>query len=114
MSVRVDARHAIDGLSRLASALPQAGATARRVSADSGVHGAKAKVHVITGRLRDSIRVMRETPDTTSFGSDLHYAATEEFRVGGTRGDHSYMRPEYNRLQTYYPEQFIMQLRRVF
>ena len=115
MSFKVDARVPIAGLKKIAQALPTISMAARRKSADSGVQGAQAKVHKISRDIERSIRVFRETQDITSFGSDMSYAAIEEFRVGGKRGtDHAYMRPEYNRLQTYYPEQFILQLRRVF
>jgi len=58
---------------------------------------AKGHVHVITGRLRDSIGEVRvvKTPNRTEVqvGSTVPYAAKEEFRVGGKYpGPHSYMR----------------------
>jgi hypothetical protein len=109
MSFRVDARQPIEGLTRLAQALPQIGMTSKKMAAQSGVDGARRRVHVITGRLRNSIRIISETQEMTRFGSDIPYAGQEEFRPG-----HSYLMPEYNRLQTFWPEQFIMQLRRVF
>jgi hypothetical protein len=109
VSFRVDARQAIDGLSRLAGAIPQVSQTTKRAAAQSAIDGARSKVHVITGRLRGSIRIISDTPEMTRFGSDLFYAGMEEFRPG-----HSYIMPEYNRLQTLWPEMFIAGLRRAF
>jgi hypothetical protein len=109
MSFRVDARQAIDGLSRIAQAIPQVNTTTKRAAAQSGVDGARSKVHIITGRLRGSIRIISDTPEMTRFGSDLFYAGIEEFRPG-----HSYLMPEYNRLQTLWPEMFMAGLRRAF
>ena len=94
--------------------LPSAGKASQKTSANAGITGAKNKVHKISRNLENSIRVLGETPESISFGSNLSYAAREEFRVGGRQGDHAYMRPQYNYLQTFYPEQFIIQLRRIF
>jgi hypothetical protein len=109
MSFRVDAKQAIDGLSRIASAIPKASQSSRKISAEQAINAAKQKVHVITGRLRGSLRIISETQNTTRFGSDLFYAGIEEFRPG-----HSYIMPEYNRLQTYWPEAFLVELRTAF
>jgi len=109
MSIRIDANQAIAGLSNIANSIPQVGATTRRAAAQSGVDGAKGRVHVITGRLRNSIRIISETQETTRFGSDVYYAGFEEFRPG-----HSYIMAEYNRLQTAWPEMFMAGLRRFF
>lgn len=109
MSVRVDATRAIDGLSKLVNGIPKASATSRRVAAESGVNGAKQRVHVITGNLRNSIRIISETQDITRFGSEIRYAGIEEFRPG-----HSYLMAEYNRMHTFYPELFMRNLRTFF
>ena len=57
----------------------------------------KNKVHVITGRLKKSIRILHKTESKNRIevqvGSDVPYAAVEEFRVGGKYpGPHSYLR----------------------
>jgi hypothetical protein len=109
MSVRVDAKQAIAGISKLSTSLPQIGEASQRQAAQSGVDGARRRVHVITGRLRNSIRIFSSAgqPFTIRFGSDIHYAGQEEFRPG-----HSYLMAEYNRMQTYWPELFLANLRR--
>jgi hypothetical protein len=109
MSVKIDTRELFQGLTRIANALPQVSAQSRRTAAQSGVDAARKRVHVITGRLRNSIRIISETQEMTRFGSDVWYAGYEEFRPG-----HSYIMTEYNRLKTAYPEIFITLLRRVF
>lgn len=59
---------------------------------------AKGIVHVVSGRLKDSIHsVLRETDGKTIAAdiiADTPYAAIEEFRLGGPRGPgHAYLRP---------------------
>lgn len=58
---------------------------------------AKAKVHVITGRLKNSIdelHVIKSGNKTeVQIGSGVPYAEVEEFRIGGKYpGPHSYLR----------------------
>ena len=60
-------------------------------------NSAKAHVHVISGRLRNSIDelhvIKSENRTEVQIGSGVPYAATEEFRVGGKYpGSHSYLR----------------------
>jgi hypothetical protein len=109
MSVKIDTRELFQGLTRIADALPQVSAQSRRTAAQSGVDAARNRVHIITGRLRNSLRIISETQEMTRFGSDVWYAGFEEFRPG-----HSYIMAEYNRLKTGFPEIFLANLRRVF
>jgi phage gpG-like protein len=113
MSIKVDATAAIKGLSGIGQQIPPVSIAARKKAAQSGVEGAKGKVHVVTGRLKNSIRIISETPEATTFGSDLDYAGHEEFR-GGANGPHSYLMPEFKRLQTQYPDFIMTELRRIF
>ena len=60
-------------------------------------NSAKAHVHVISGRLRNSIDelhvIKSENKTEVQIGSGVPYAAVEEFRVGGKYpGSHSYLR----------------------
>lgn len=60
-------------------------------------NGAKAKVHVVSGNLKQSIDILHTEKSKdkveVQIGSGLPYAAKEEFRVGGKYpGSHSYMR----------------------
>lgn len=109
MSVRVDTRQAIDGLERLMIAFPTAQMRGAKQAAQSGVDAARSRVHVITGNLRNSIRIIDEVYPRVRFGSDIFYAGIEDSRPG-----HEYLKPEYNRMQTFYPEMFIQNLRRAF
>jgi hypothetical protein len=88
-------------------AIDNADAVSRREAANSGIRGAQQKVHVISGNLRASIKILAEGRNATRFGSEIRYAGIEEFRPG-----HSYLMPEYNRLQTFYPEAFVSAMRR--
>lgn len=60
---------------------------------------ARSLVHVLSGRLRDSIHsAIREGDGGRTVIADViadaPYAAVEEFRIGGARGpSHAYMRP---------------------
>jgi phage gpG-like protein len=65
----------------------------------SAVEGAKATVHVITGELRDSIQILEENPKYVVAGTELEYAAAEEFGTA-TRPAHAYLGPQADRLQT--------------
>lgn len=113
MSVKMDVSQAVRGLNNLSSSLPRVGEQSQNEAAQSGVDGAKGRVHVISGDLRNSIRVFPRPSTgatmTARFGSDIRYAGIEEFRPG-----HSYLMPEYNRMQTYWPQLFITKLRTVF
>jgi phage gpG-like protein len=113
MSIKVDATAAIRGLNAIGQQIPPVSLSARKKAAQSGVDGAKGKVHVVTGRLKNSIRIIAETAETTRFGSDVPYAGHEEFR-GGANGPHSYIMGEYKRLQTQYPDLVMTELRRIF
>lgn len=107
MSFRVDARQLIDGLNKLIPGIDAADSESRKKSADEGIRGAKQVVHVISGDLQNSIKIIAEGRNATRFGSEIRYAGIEESRPG-----HSYMMPQYNRLQTFYPESFMAAMRR--
>jgi HK97 gp10 family phage protein len=59
---------------------------------------AKKRVHVVTGNLRDSIDILHQnnsgSKTEVQVGTDVPYAAKEEFRTGGKYpGSHAYLRP---------------------
>jgi hypothetical protein len=108
MSIKVDATAAIKGLAAIGQQIPPVSLAARKKAAQSGVDGAKGKVHVVTGRLKNSIRIISETAESTRFGSDVPYAGHEEFG-----NNHPYLMPEFKRLHTQYPEMVLSELRRI-
>lgn len=70
---------------------------ATRSGADVVTQNAKMKVHVITGRLKESIGELHVNKSNykteVQVGSNVPYASVEEFRVGGKYpGPHSYLR----------------------
>jgi phage gpG-like protein len=71
-------------------------------SAQSGRQGAKEIVHVISGDLKDSIRVLEQGDNYIVIGSDLDYAADEEFG-NSKRPPHPYLSPQGDRLQSEAP-----------
>jgi len=95
----------ITGIPELQAKLEVVSAEIKTVLADSletaGImveSDAKRRVHVITGRLRDSIREINKIDSgdkiEVQIGSDVPYAEQEEFRVGGKYpGSHAYLRP---------------------
>lgn len=95
MQVRIDASQLIKGLDKIAKAIPAADQRAGKAEADLSVANAKETVHVVTGRLKNSIRVFENKPYLTRWGSDLFYAGAEEFRGG----EHSYIMPEVHRAE---------------
>lgn len=66
------------------------------------VEGAKQTVHVITGDLRDSITILERGKDFVIAGTDLYYAAAEEFGTA-TRAAHPYLGPQADRMQSEAP-----------
>lgn len=111
MSFKVDLSQFNSNMNRLIGGINQADTASRRDASQSGIDGMKQRVHVVTRRLRNSIRIISDTQYQTRFGSDVWYAGIEEFRGGDA---HTYMRPEYNRLKTAYPEAFVRQFQRFF
>lgn len=56
------------------------------------VNDAKTTVHVITGRLKNSIKILRKSAGQVEWGSQVEYAGHEEFG-NSKRPPHPYARP---------------------
>jgi phage gpG-like protein len=99
----VDASDTSRELQRLIQqAIPDAVKATLDKSAQSAIQGAKDIVHVISGDLRDSIRVLEQGDNYIVVGSDLDYAADEEFG-NSKRPPHPYLGPQGDRMQSEAP-----------
>lgn len=85
-------------LERIANGLPGAAKEAIQETLEVGEQQAKSTVHVVTGRLRDSIRIEMqgdEQGDLVAGGQGgVDYAAIEELG-NSTREGHPYLRPAF-------------------
>ena len=95
MPVRIDASALVKGLPTIAKAIPGADQRAGKAEAELSAQNARARVHVVSGKLHNSIRVIENKPFFTRWGSDVEYAGHEEFR----QGNHSYIMPEVHRVE---------------
>jgi hypothetical protein len=102
----VNSQNAINNLERIISGLPHASQLGRRRAAEDGINDAKRIVHVQTGALQRSIRILSETQNTTTYGSDLDYAYVEEYG-NSRRPAHPYLRPRFNVLREGLAAQYV-------
>lgn len=83
-------------INRIADGLPNAIRSAIEESLESGESHSKGVVHVVTGRLRDSIRVEMKGDDQGDLVAGgtggVNYAAIEELGNSSREG-HPYLRP---------------------
>lgn len=84
---------AISGLTGLAQNVDTAVERAMIEGADNILSTARADVHVVSGRLRGSLRITGQSRNEVRGGSTLDYAGIEEYRVGGRKPSHEYLRP---------------------
>lgn len=85
-------------IDRIANGLPDAVRSAIQETLDSGMEQGKETVHVVTGALRDSIRVEMQGDDQGDLVAGgtggVDYAAVEE--LGNSRREgHPFLRPSF-------------------
>ena len=96
--VRVNASAAVANIEKLITGIPNAAKRGTRRAAEDGLNDARRLVHVRTGMLKNSLGIIQETENRTSYGSLLHYAAIEEYG-SSRRPAHPYITPRFNVLR---------------
>lgn len=83
MSARgADTRQAQNGLKKIRESFPGVGKRAGSTAAEPAASKMVSKVHVISGKLRDSIGVKKNDPYWTRVGADADYAFIEVSKGG--------------------------------
>jgi HK97 gp10 family phage protein len=110
----------IDGLEdiiRALDALPremgQAKRRALQEAANFMVREAQSRVHVVTGRLKKSIKVESVTTDEATVIAETHYAQQEESRQGikvGVNTPHQFMLPSSRATALQFPKMIIREI----
>lgn len=95
----------------LQQAIPDAVKATLDKSAQSAIQGAQEVVPVVTGNLRDSIRVVEQGSNYIIVGTDVEYAAAVEFGTG-SREPKPYLSPQSDRLQSEAPRTLEEELNR--
>ena len=98
----------VQKLQKIVDGIPNATREAVQESLDEGMDHSVSVVHVITGRLRDSIKtenVSETGGDLVAGGGDVDYAAHEEYGTSKREG-HPYLEPGFEITKREFPNKW--------
>lgn len=99
----------ISALNGFKTKLPQASKRAIETSLKEGQNTMTSSVHVVSGKLKNSIQYKMEGNEKGTVGATEEYGNAEENRGG----PHRFVQPAHDKLQKSFPETYLKELRTV-